>query len=242
MVAGGARRAVRGGQAPRGRAPGDRLADAALFACAAVLGGIAFASLWHSHGIGLDIADLAVGVVACLALWWRRAYPVGVFLLVLAAAVFSPLALCAGLVAVGTVASRARGRALIAVVVLSAAASVVFPVVNPEAGEILQIGFPAFLFTIMAFGWGLYVRTRRDLVASLRERARRLEADQQRGAEQAREAERRRIAREMHDVARPPPVAAERARRRARVPSGRPAERDRRGRRGDQDLGRRGAQ
>ena len=50
------------------------------------------------------------------------------------------------------------------------------------------------------FGWGLYLRSRRELVASLQERAQRLEADQQRSAEQAREAERRRIAREMHDV------------------------------------------
>jgi hypothetical protein len=47
---------------------------------------------------------------------------------------------------------------------------------------------------------GLYARARRELVASLRERAARLEADQQHSAEQAREAERRRIAREMHDV------------------------------------------
>ena len=80
------------------------------------------------------------------------------------------------------------------------AASVVFPLVNPSAGEILRVGFPAFLFTVIAFGWGLYLRARRELVASLRERADRLEADQQRSAEQAREAERRRIAREMHDV------------------------------------------
>ena len=66
--------------------------------------------------------------------------------------------------------------------------SVVFPLVNPAAGEILKIGFPAFLLTVIAFGWGLYTRARRELVASLRERAARLEADQQHSAEQAREA------------------------------------------------------
>ena len=53
---------------------------------------------------------------------------------------------------------------------------------------------------MIAFGWGLYARARRELVASLRERAERLAADQERSAEQAREAERQRIAREMHDV------------------------------------------
>ena len=46
----------------------------------------------------------------------------------------------------------------------------------------------------MAFGWGLYLRTRRELVASLRERAQQLEVEQQRSTELAREAERRRIA------------------------------------------------
>lgn len=83
---------------------------------------------------------------------------------------------------------------------MAAAGSIAFPLVNPRAGEILQIGFPAFLFTAMAFGWGLYLRARRELVASLRQRAEQLEADQIRNAELAREAERRSIAREMHDV------------------------------------------
>ena len=179
---------------------GGRLADSALFAFAVVLGGITQGYLWHSHGVVLDAVDVAAGAVACLALWWRRVHPMAVFVLAFAANTFSPLALGAGLVAVCTAASRLRGRALTAVVVLTAAASVVFPLVNPAAGEIVKVGFPAFLLTVIAFGWGLYLRSRRELVASLRERAQRLEADQQRSAEQAREAERRRIAREMHDV------------------------------------------
>ena len=180
--------------------PADRLADGALFAFAVVLGGITQGYLWHSHGVVLDAVDVAAGAVACLALWWRRAHPMAVFVVAFAAAAFSPLALGAGLVAVGTAASRLRGRALTAVVVLTVVASVVFPLVNPAAGEIVKVGFPAFLLTVIAFGWGLYLRARRELVASLRERAERLAADQERSAEQAREAERRRIAREMHDV------------------------------------------
>jgi signal transduction histidine kinase len=180
--------------------PFGRLADGALFAFAIVLGGVAQGYLWHSHGQVLDWLDVAAGVVACVALWWRRAHPVTVFVLALAANTFSPLALGAGLVALGTAAARARRWALIAVAVMTVAASLMFPLVNPSAGETLRVGFPAFFFTVIAFGWGLYLRARRELVASLRERAQRLEADQQRSAEQAREAERRRIAREMHDV------------------------------------------
>ena len=176
-----------------------RLADGALFVLAVALGGITQAYLWHIHGPVLDWLDVALGVLACVALWWRRAHPMTVFVLNFGAA-FSPLALFAFLVAICTVAARARGRALFAVVLLAVAGSFVWPAVNPSAGEVVQIWFPAFLFTVIAFGWGLYLRARRELVGSLRERAERLEADQQRSAEQAREAERRRIAREMHDV------------------------------------------
>jgi signal transduction histidine kinase len=184
----------------RGKLPAGRLADGALFAFAVVLGGITQGYLWSNHGVVLDAVDVAAGVVACLALWWRRAHPMAVFVVAFATNTFSPLALGAGLVAVCTAASRLRGRALAAVVVLTVVASVVFPLVNPTASEIVKVGFPAFLLTVIAFGWGLYLRARRELVASLRERAQRLEEDQQRSAEEAREAERRRIAREMHDV------------------------------------------
>jgi signal transduction histidine kinase len=48
--------------------------------------------------------------------------------------------------------------------------------------------------------WGLFARTQRNLLQSSHERARQLEAEQRAHVEQAREAERRRIASEMHDV------------------------------------------
>jgi signal transduction histidine kinase len=49
-------------------------------------------------------------------------------------------------------------------------------------------------------GWGAYARSRAALLDSLRERARRAEAEQERRVAEARSAERSRIAREMHDV------------------------------------------
>jgi signal transduction histidine kinase len=175
----------------------DWLTDWALFAFAAGLGCIALASLWHSHGVVLDWIDVAAGVLACLALWaWRTSLLA--ILVALAASAFSPLALGAGLLAICIAASRLTGRALIALAVAVTAGGFVFLAINPAAGEILQV--PAILFTVTAFGWGLYLRTRRELVASLRERAKRLEADKKRSVEEARETERRRIAREMHDV------------------------------------------
>lgn len=184
-----------------GRLPSSgALTDWALFASAAVLGGITLGFLWSTHGAVLDSIDLVAGVIACLALWWRRSRPLAVFVIALGASMFSPLALGAAIVAVCSAAARRRGRALIAVVLLGAAASFVWPLVNPVAGEFVRVDFPGFLATILAFGWGLYLRTRRELVASLHERAERLEADRRDSAERAREAERRRIAREMHDV------------------------------------------
>ena len=48
--------------------------------------------------------------------------------------------------------------------------------------------------------WGMYIRARRQLVASLRDRAEQAEAAQELLARQARQAERARIAGEMHDV------------------------------------------
>jgi signal transduction histidine kinase len=49
-------------------------------------------------------------------------------------------------------------------------------------------------------GWGLFVRARRALIHSLRERAEQAESERELEVAHAREAERRRIAREMHDV------------------------------------------
>ena len=189
-----------GPDSPGGTRSGrDWLTDWALFGFAAALGAVALSGLWHTHGLVLDWLDVAAGVLACLALWARRTSLLAVSV-ACAASAFSPLALGAGLVAICTASSRVTGRALTALAVLITAGSFVFLRVNPAAGEMLRVGVPAFLFAVTAFGWGLYLRTRRELVASLRERAQQLEAGQQRSTELAREAERRRIAREMHDV------------------------------------------
>jgi len=195
-----ARRVIRAGLAVRAALAGQALQDWGLFAAATGFGVFTFVYLWHDHGPVVDGLDLAAGVVACLALLARRARPAAVGVIAFAAGAFSPLALGAALVAACTAASRARGRGLAAAAAVAVAGSFIWPVANPAAGEILRPVIPAFLFSVIAFGWGLYLRARRELVASLRDRAAQLEADQQRSAELARDAERRRIASEMHDV------------------------------------------
>jgi signal transduction histidine kinase len=175
-------------------------ADWALFVGSAVCGAGTLASLWHDHGPVLGAVDIAAGSLACLALWIRRSRPVALMVVFMAAS-FSPLALFGGLVAVFNAALRVRSRrGLVCVAVLTAISSVVFPLVNPKAAEVFRPALPAFLFGVIAFGAGLLVQVRRELVASLRQRADQLAADQARRIEEAREAERRHIAREMHDA------------------------------------------
>jgi signal transduction histidine kinase len=184
-----------------GRSAQDWLVDTVLFGGSAVLGAVTFGYLWHDHGPVFNIVDIVAGSVACLALWVRRRQPVTVLLIAFVTASFSPLALFAGLVAVFNAALRVpRRRTLAALSVLMVACSVTFPLVNPKAGEVLKPAFPAFLLTVIAFGAGRLVRARRELIASLRARAEQLAADQVRQLEEAREHERRRLAREMHDV------------------------------------------
>jgi signal transduction histidine kinase len=181
------------------RSASDWLVDGALFALAALIGGLALAHIWDGRSIVMDVLDVVFGSAACLALWFRRSRPLAVLLVSGSGVVFA-LAIGAALVAIFNAAVRGRGRTLVVAVLLALAGSIVFPLVNPGAGPVFKQRFPGFMLTAIAFGWGLFVRVRRELIVSLRERADRLEAEQEQRDEMAREAERRRIAREMHDV------------------------------------------
>ncbi|CAM5376937.1 hypothetical protein SGLAM104S_10334 [Streptomyces glaucescens] len=56
------------------------------------------------------------------------------------------------------------------------------------------------LLTVSTIGWGMFVRSKRQLMLSLRDRARRAETEARLRAEQAQRLAREAIAREMHDV------------------------------------------
>jgi signal transduction histidine kinase len=118
------------------------------------------------------------------------------------ATTFSLLAGVAALVALFNAAVRASPRALAWIFALSLASNAIYPLWYSDGRVGGYWGTFALCVLVMAVavGWGLFARTRRELVASLHERARRLEAEQLLRVEQARDAERRRIAREMHDV------------------------------------------
>jgi signal transduction histidine kinase len=148
----------------------------------------------------LKVVDLVLGAAAFAALWWRRRYPGRLGVAAALAAVVSAAAAGPAVIAGFNVAVRGSRRALIAVVAISVATIPLFPLLYPSDDGFWLNLFLGLLITAVVIGWGLFVRARRGLIFSLRERAARLEAEQRLRLEQAREAERRRIAREMHDV------------------------------------------
>jgi signal transduction histidine kinase len=187
-------------EAPGARSARDWIVDSVLFALALGVGVGALAQTWSAHTPFALAVDLLLGIIACLSLWLRRSQPVGVGVFAVAAAAVSGLAAGAAPIAVFNVAVRGSRRALVTVIGLSLAALAIYPLLYQGAGDFGTEVLIGMLIMIVAVGWGLFARVRRELVLSLRERAERLESAQRLQAEQAREAERRRIAREMHDV------------------------------------------
>ena len=106
----------------------------------------------------------------------------------------------AGVVGMFTVAVHRRTTVAVAVGVANLLAASVFTVVRPQDMPFWVASLVNVAITLLVIAWGMFVRARRQLVWTLRERAERAETEQRMLADQARLAERTRIAREMHDV------------------------------------------
>ena len=115
---------------------------------------------------------------------------------------FSAFASRAGLIVLFTVAVHRRFSAVLLVVRRRPRRrSPIYIWLHPDATDPFWVSLVFIvLVTVATVAWGMFVRARRQLVLSLRERAERAEAEQQLRVEQARQHERARIAREMHDV------------------------------------------
>jgi signal transduction histidine kinase len=187
--------------APDGRrSPRDWVVDVAMFVLAAGIGALVLEDSWKDHSELTAVLDIVVGTIACLTLWLRRRHPVEVAVFTITASAFSALAAGPALMATFNAAIRASIRALAGIVALTLAAVAILPLLYPGADPYIAQLLIGLLLTAVVFGWGLFVRAQRAVVQSLRERAERLESEQRLRVEQAREAERLRIAREMHDV------------------------------------------
>jgi signal transduction histidine kinase len=149
----------------------------------------------------MSTADPWVGAVACLALWWRRRWPVTIALGTLGALMVADSALGPSLVMVLTVAVHRDWPVASLVTVGYLVPTTFFIATNPQPGLARWPGVVLVaLMYLVPLGWGLAVRARRQLVVSLRRDAERERQEHRLRLADARRAERERIAREMHDV------------------------------------------
>jgi len=168
----------------------DRVVDATMYLVAFAISTANLIDTWELHPPWLRPVAVVAVIGTVVALRWRRTHPDAVGIGVAAVSI---VLIPAPFVATFNAAIRARGRALAVVAGLTIASNFTNPLLY-RGPQTLQAEFGAGLtLTALAIGWGLFVRARRELVRSLREQA-------DRAGDEAREAERRRIAREMHDV------------------------------------------
>jgi len=193
---------------PEARGPARRTARDWFVDVVFFLFAVGLALLMTAIGLdeGIDeprvLIDLGLGLLSCLGLWVRRRWPVALCLAMSVVGVWSVSSVGVALVAFFTVAVHRRVVVTLAVGAIGLASGFLFPLLRPEwgSGTFWRDQAWATVIAALVLAWGLVVRARRQLVHSLRDRAHRAESEQQLRVAQARQAERARIAREMHDV------------------------------------------
>jgi signal transduction histidine kinase len=156
---------------------------------------------FHGHPIPQPTAALALVAVACLALAWRRRYPVAVLAVsTTAMAVYSLLGyvngagLIAPVLAVYAVATQVSARRAVAAAAGTLAVLMAATAANNPFGRYSDGAFVLIPGMVAAVAFaGIAVANRRAYAASVRDRA---EQDARRRIDE----ERLRIARELHDV------------------------------------------
>ena len=156
-----------------------------------------------AHQSGFVLLDIILGLEAVFLLGWRRRRPVLTATVFAALGAVSSAIAGAAVVALISLATRRRWREVIPVVVPWCAGSYVYGWLFPPRHQDLP-WWGTLTFCVLTFGIcvavGFYIGARRELIASLRERAETAEREQALREERAKATERARIAREMHDV------------------------------------------
>ncbi|MFE3599446.1 sensor histidine kinase [Streptomyces sp. NPDC059096] len=191
----------RGRPRPR-RTVRDWIIDTLMFVLASGVGLLAVETLQQAHNPELvDAFDLVAGFLACCSLWLRRSRPVELAIVLSVLSVVAPLAGGASLVALFCVAVHRTFRPVVMVGSVALVTGIAQAYVRPDPTTSFTVLVVAtVVLLLLAIGWGMLVRARRQLVVALRERAVRAEAEAELRAEQAQRLAREAIAREMHDV------------------------------------------
>ena len=198
--AGGFDPVIQADQAHReGRSPRDWAVDALCFLLGIGFTALAYIDATDRHLPTVPTAiDAALGVLASLGLWLRRRWPVGLAVIVGLFAIYSVSASAVALIALFTVAVHRRLRTAVLVATGYALTSFLTLLVRP--GTSLPNwwqGVLGVICVVAVLALGMFVRARRQLALIERERA---ASEQELRVAQARQMERNRIAREMHDV------------------------------------------
>jgi signal transduction histidine kinase len=183
---------------PARRSRRQWIIDSALFLAAV---GFGTAGLVTSVDHGLEgplvVVDAIGGAAVCLALWWRRRWPVTLALASLPVLAVSSSAGLAGLILLFAVAAYRRWQLALIVALGQLAVLPVARATHTQGNSLVEYYVVGPLCIVVAVVLGMFVRGRRE---AQREMQRHTRAEQQLLVEQARYGERTRIAREMHDV------------------------------------------
>ncbi|WUI03046.1 histidine kinase [Spirillospora sp. NBC_00431] len=183
--------------------------DAAVTAAALVIGLVVLAGAREAYPTRPDwIDDLREAVFGTggllLLLLFRRRWPIWVAVFLICLEFTNSLSWGATAMSLFTVAVHRRWQPAVALALLNSVFVLVTFQLAPEefvstrerweSAAVFVLGYAVLVAT------GMLVRSRRQLIESLKERARSAESEQRLRVEEARLLERERIAREMHDV------------------------------------------
>ncbi|MEV6759208.1 histidine kinase [Streptomyces sp. NPDC051105] len=190
------------GLRPR-RTARDWLVDFSCFLLAVLLGVAAANTMRQDPNVshGLAVADQLIGGLACAAVWLRRRWPTGLAIAMVPVGFVSDTAGGAAMVALFTLAVHRPFRYVAWIGGVDLALVPFFYWLRPDPDlPYLAVVILVVLFTLLVISLGMFVRSKRQLMVSLRDRAQRAETEAGLRAERAQRLAREAIAREMHDV------------------------------------------
>jgi signal transduction histidine kinase len=144
--------------------------------------------------------DPALGVTSLILLQYWRRRPLAIAMTITILGCLSASSAGAFTVATASLATRRRWNELLPYIAVSILAGLAFYEVQPvEDSFVANLALSVLVVGVLV-AFGMYVGARRELLATLKDRAERAEREQAMRVSQARANERGRIAREMHDV------------------------------------------